>query len=79
MAAGLRGILSHQCDRVDTETIWDITQTNIPELLSNLQPILKTFESASLVFVIKSINWLQVFPAVFTRKTISTLASSTAK
>jgi len=77
--AGLRGILAHQYDRVDTETIWDITQTNIPELFSRLQPILKTFESAPLVFVIKSINWLQVFPAVFTRKTISTLASSTAK
>jgi uncharacterized protein with HEPN domain len=68
--AGLRDILAHQYDRVDTETIWDMTQTNIPELFSHLQPILKTFESDPLVFVIKSINWLQVFPAVFTRKTI---------
>jgi len=56
-----------------------LTQTNTLELLSRLQLILKTFESDPLVFVIKSINWLQVFPAVFTRKTISTLASSTAK
>lgn len=61
--AGLRDILAHQYDRVDTETVWDITQTNILELLSRLQPILKTFESDPLVFVIKTINWLRVFPA----------------
>ena len=42
--AGLRDILAHQYDRVDLETVWEITQTNIPELLSRLQPILKTFE-----------------------------------
>ncbi len=42
--AGLRDILAHQYDRVDLETVWDITQTNIPDLLSHLEPILKTFE-----------------------------------
>jgi uncharacterized protein with HEPN domain len=42
--AGLRDILAHQYNRVDLETVWDITQINIPELLSRLQPMLKTFE-----------------------------------
>lgn len=41
--AGLRDILAHQYDRVDLETVWDITQTSIPNLLSQLEPILKTF------------------------------------
>ncbi len=53
--ARLQDILAHQYDRVDPETVWDITQTNIPELLSRLQPILKTFESAPLIFVVKKL------------------------
>ncbi|MBV9386715.1 MAG: DUF86 domain-containing protein [Chroococcidiopsidaceae cyanobacterium CP_BM_ER_R8_30] len=38
--AGLRDILAHQYDRVDLATIWNITQTSIPELLSRLDPLL---------------------------------------
>lgn len=37
--AGMRDILAHQYDRVNLNTLWDIIQRDIPELLSLIQPI----------------------------------------
>jgi uncharacterized protein with HEPN domain len=38
--AGMRDILAHQYDRVSINTLWDAIQTDIPELLALLQPLL---------------------------------------
>jgi uncharacterized protein with HEPN domain len=38
--AGMRDILAHQYDRVNLNTLWDAIQTDIPELLALLQPLL---------------------------------------
>jgi uncharacterized protein with HEPN domain len=38
--AGMRDILAHQYDRVNLNTLWDAVQTDIPELLALLQPLL---------------------------------------
>jgi uncharacterized protein with HEPN domain len=38
--AGMRDILAHQYDRVNLNTLWDVIQTDIPELLKLLQPLL---------------------------------------
>lgn len=38
--AGMRDILAHQYDRVNLNTLWDAMQTDIPELLALLQPLL---------------------------------------
>lgn len=43
--AGLRDVLAHQYDRVDLETVWNITQTSIPDLLSRLYPLLPPNET----------------------------------
>ena len=38
--AGMRDILTHQYDRLNLSTIWDVIQTDIPELLKLLEPLL---------------------------------------
>lgn len=38
--AGMRDILAHQYDRVNLNTLWDAIQTDIPELLVLLEPLL---------------------------------------
>ena len=37
--AGMRDILAHQYDRVNLNTLWDVIQTDIPELLVMVEPI----------------------------------------
>ncbi|WP_199307280.1 HepT-like ribonuclease domain-containing protein [Alkalinema sp. FACHB-956] len=37
---GMRNILIHQYDQVDTEVIWDAICQDIPELISLIQPLL---------------------------------------
>jgi uncharacterized protein with HEPN domain len=39
--AGLRDVLIHDYMGVDTDAVWQITQTNIPELKENIQTILR--------------------------------------
>jgi uncharacterized protein with HEPN domain len=38
--AGMRDILTHQYDRVNLNTLWDVIQTDIPELMTLLEPLL---------------------------------------
>lgn len=38
--AGMRDILSHQYDRVNLDTLWDVIDKDLPELLILLQPLL---------------------------------------
>lgn len=38
--AGMRDILTHQYDRINLNTIWDVIKLDIPELLALLQPLL---------------------------------------
>jgi uncharacterized protein with HEPN domain len=38
--AGMRDIVAHQYDRIDIDILWDAIHTNIPELLSMLEPLL---------------------------------------
>ena len=38
--AGMRDILTHHYDRVNLDTLWDVIQTDIPELLGLLEPLL---------------------------------------
>ena len=38
--AGMRDILAHQYDRVNLNTLWDAIQTDVPELLALLDPLL---------------------------------------
>ena len=38
--AGMRDILAHQYDRVNLNTLWDVIQNDIPELLALLEPLL---------------------------------------
>jgi uncharacterized protein with HEPN domain len=38
--AGMRDVMAHQYDRVDLDTIWEITQVNIPEILSQVQSLI---------------------------------------
>ncbi|MBE9169157.1 DUF86 domain-containing protein [Pleurocapsales cyanobacterium LEGE 06147] len=38
--AGMRDILAHQYDRINLNTLWDVVQTDIPELLALLEPLL---------------------------------------
>lgn len=37
---GMRNILAHQYDKVDTEVVWDVVHQDIPELLSLIQSLL---------------------------------------
>ena len=36
----MRDILAHQYDRINLNTLWDVIQTDIPELLTLLEPLL---------------------------------------
>lgn len=38
--AGMRDILTHQYDRLNPQIIWDVIQTDIPELMKLLEPLL---------------------------------------
>ncbi|MEM8779382.1 MAG: DUF86 domain-containing protein [Cyanobacteria bacterium P01_G01_bin.49] len=38
--AGMRDILTHQYDRVNLNTLWDVIETDIPELLTMIDPII---------------------------------------
>jgi uncharacterized protein with HEPN domain len=39
---GMRNILAHQYDKVDSAVVWDAVQQDIPELMTLLQPLLLT-------------------------------------
>jgi len=39
---GMRNILAHQYDKVDSEVVWDVVHRDIPELLDLLRPLLST-------------------------------------
>ncbi len=41
--AGMRDILAHQYDRVNINTLWDVIQSDIPELLPMIETILSDF------------------------------------
>ncbi|WP_341732502.1 HepT-like ribonuclease domain-containing protein [Microcoleus sp. EPA2] len=38
--AGMRDILTHHSDRLNFDTLWDVIQADIPELLGLLEPLL---------------------------------------
>jgi uncharacterized protein with HEPN domain len=38
--AGMRDILAHQYDRVNLNTLWDVIQNDIPELIELIDPLL---------------------------------------
>lgn len=38
--AGMRDILAHQYDRVNLNTLWDVIQTDVPELQALLESLL---------------------------------------
>jgi len=38
--AGMRDILAYQYDRVNLDTLWDVIQNNIPELIELIAPLL---------------------------------------
>lgn len=43
--AGMRDIVAHQYDRLDLDIVWQVIQRNIPELLTQLLPLLPTQDS----------------------------------
>jgi len=38
--AGMRDILAHQYDRLNLDTLWDVIQNDIPELIELITPLL---------------------------------------
>jgi uncharacterized protein with HEPN domain len=38
--AGMRDILAHQYDRINLDTLWDVIQSDIPELIDLISPLL---------------------------------------
>lgn len=44
--AGLRDIVAHQYDQVDLETVWQITQTSIPDLQFRLESLISSRETS---------------------------------
>ena len=38
--AGMRDVLAHQYDRVNLDTLWDVIQNDIPELIELITPLL---------------------------------------
>ncbi|MEZ2238708.1 DUF86 domain-containing protein [Microcoleus sp.] len=42
--AGMRDMLIHKYDQVDFDVIWDVVQNKLPELLTQLEPILPSCE-----------------------------------
>lgn len=43
--AGMRDMLIHKYDQVDFDVIWDVVQSKLPELLTQLEPILPSPEN----------------------------------
>jgi uncharacterized protein with HEPN domain len=43
--AGMRDMLIHKYDQVDFDVIWDVVQNKLPELLTQLEPILPSPEN----------------------------------
>lgn len=43
--AGMRDILTHQYDRINFNTLWDVIQVDIPEVLALLQPIFSSLRN----------------------------------
>jgi uncharacterized protein with HEPN domain len=43
--AGMRDMLIHKYDQVDFDVIWDVVQNKLPELLTQLEPILPSREN----------------------------------
>jgi uncharacterized protein with HEPN domain len=37
--AGMRDVLTHQYDEVDLDVVWEVVQSDIPQLLSLIQPL----------------------------------------
>lgn len=44
---GFRDVISHDCDTVDIEIVWDAVENEIPALVGALQSILARFEDPS--------------------------------
>jgi uncharacterized protein with HEPN domain len=40
--AGMRDIVTHHYDEVDPDVVWEIIQTDLPQLLSQIEPLLST-------------------------------------
>ncbi|MEO0378336.1 MAG: DUF86 domain-containing protein [Cyanobacteria bacterium P01_A01_bin.17] len=38
--AGMRDIIAHQYDRVDSRVLWDVIQKSLPEVLAQIEPLL---------------------------------------
>ena len=38
--AGMRDILTHQYDEVDLDIIWEVIQTDIPQIIEMVQPLI---------------------------------------
>jgi uncharacterized protein with HEPN domain len=38
--AGMRDVLTHQYDEVDLDVVWEVVQSDIPQLLELIQPLL---------------------------------------
>ena len=38
---GMRNILAHQYDKVDSDVVWDVIHQDIPELIALLKPLLQ--------------------------------------
>lgn len=37
--AGMRDVVVHQCDRVNVQVVWEVGQTDLPELLTLLKSL----------------------------------------
>jgi uncharacterized protein with HEPN domain len=37
---GMRNVLAHQYDKVDSEVVWDVIHQDIPELIALIEPLL---------------------------------------
>jgi uncharacterized protein with HEPN domain len=40
LVAGMRDMLTHACDAVDVEEVWNTAVNDVPDLLINLEPLL---------------------------------------
>jgi len=45
--AGMRDIIIHEYDQVDFDIVWDVIQYKLPQLLTNLQPLIINSEPPS--------------------------------
>jgi uncharacterized protein with HEPN domain len=37
--SGMRDVLTHQYDEVDLDVVWEVVQSDIPQLLELIQPL----------------------------------------